>query len=259
MVGGIGGPGQLAWLIAQQHAHQAYKAVQKADRDGDDKVSRDEFKGDDKAFNVLDADGDGKITVADFQQMFTPNLTDEETVSQLEELLGGFIKAHDKDGDGFLSLEEFGGDEKEFKRLDRDEDGKLSARELAEDLARDLDVIMAHMYERLLNFDKDEDEPDNLGRIREGLRKQFEEFVKSRDEDGNGKLSADELGEARHLLESLDANDDGELDAEEMTNFFLDAFTGEAALGWADFKMLLLLLSKREDFIPPGSHIDTTT
>ena len=116
MVDGVGGPSQMARLIAQEYAQRAQKAVQKADRDGDGEVSREEFEGADRAFDLLDTDRDGKISATDFEQAFTPNLSDEGTVSQLEDLLGGFIEARDQDGDGFLSLEEFGGDEEEFTR-----------------------------------------------------------------------------------------------------------------------------------------------
>lgn len=50
--------------------------------------------------------------------------------SQLDEAVARFVQGHDKNGNGSLSLTEFGGDKKTFARLDVNKDGELSAQEL---------------------------------------------------------------------------------------------------------------------------------
>ncbi|MFH1739151.1 MAG: EF-hand domain-containing protein [bacterium] len=258
MVQGIGDPSSLARNISRQYAQKAFRTAQKSDLDGDGKITRDEFVGREEAFNALDADSDGAITGADFEKMFTSKTDDDRTVSQIEELLGGFVKARDKDEDGYLSLQEYGGDKEAFKRLDSDQDGRLSTRELAEDLFDTLQTAQARMTELLSAFDRNKDETDWADRIREDLRKQFEDFVRSRDEDGNGRLSADELGEAQDLLEYMDADENGELDAGEITNYIFDTMNGDRIdIGWDAFKNIVTLLSKRDESNLPGSNFDT--
>ena len=50
--------------------------------------------------------------------------------SELDSAIGKFVKSHDKDGNGSLSLKEFGGDSKTFAALDVNHDGTLSTQEL---------------------------------------------------------------------------------------------------------------------------------
>ena len=260
MVQEIGRAASQARTIAQSFAQKAYRQIQKTDKDGDGKVSREEFEGREQAFDLLDINGDDTITAADFKQAFTPESTDDGAVGQLEKLLQRFVEARDEDSDGYLSLEEFGGDEEEFIRLDTDEDGRLSARELAEDLAPATEFTAAQIQKLLAGFDRQDDgSSDAAARIEERVRKQFQQLVAVRDTDGNGRLSAEELGEAGDLLEVMDTDENGELDAEEMTRFFLDAVGGESSgVRWADFRALLKLLAQPEESdSSPGAHFDT--
>lgn len=49
---------------------------------------------------------------------------------ELDAAVAKLVKARDKDGDGVLSLAEFGGDKAGFAKLDANHDGLLSAQEL---------------------------------------------------------------------------------------------------------------------------------
>ena len=100
MVQEIGGAANQARTIGQSFAQKAYHQIQKTDKDGDGTISREEFEGKDKAFDLLDINGDSTITAADFKQAFAPASADGGTVGQLETLLQGFVEARDEDGDG---------------------------------------------------------------------------------------------------------------------------------------------------------------
>jgi hypothetical protein len=50
--------------------------------------------------------------------------------SQLDKAIARFVQGRDKNGNGSLSLTEFGGDKKTFANLDVNRDGELSVQEL---------------------------------------------------------------------------------------------------------------------------------
>ncbi|MAE69224.1 MAG: hypothetical protein CME06_02015 [Gemmatimonadetes bacterium] len=91
------------------------------DRDGDERISRDEFH----IFERLDRDGDFFLDTAEARA--------ENRVSLREPARGGSqggeqirpLPAHDRDGDMRVSPSEFPGSRRLFDRLDKDGDGFL--------------------------------------------------------------------------------------------------------------------------------------
>jgi len=91
------------------------------DKNGDGKISRDEFPGPPQFFDRLDANGDGFLTPDEFSRFR------RDGRSALGENL---LHALDADGDGTVSRQEFAGIVNVFAQLDKDSDGLLTPEEL---------------------------------------------------------------------------------------------------------------------------------
>jgi Ca2+-binding EF-hand superfamily protein len=95
--------------------------IERHDRDGDRRVSRDEFPGPDEHFTRIDLDGDGLIN------------QDEARQNPLSKRQGGRVPGRfyedDADGDGVVSRTEFSGPPDHFDRLDRNSDGAIQQSE----------------------------------------------------------------------------------------------------------------------------------
>lgn len=158
-------------------------------------------------FERLDADKDGKITKAEFGASYAER-----------------FKAADKDGDGVLTKEEFAafGDQRRgafvdriFTRLDKNNDGKLTADEAAYRGKRG--DRGGRRGKGGLNFERADAAKKGFltmedlakfrgARIEARLKKRFEALDTNRD----GKLAADELGERRgRFILRADADKDG--------------------------------------------------
>ncbi len=93
--------------------------IKKFDKDGDGKVSQDEFPGPAEHFKELDASGDGYIDAAEAPKG-PPH----------HGMMGGdFIQKFDKDADGKVSKAEFPGPAEHFNQLDTNSDGYIDANE----------------------------------------------------------------------------------------------------------------------------------
>ena len=88
--------------------------IQHFDKDGDGKVSKQEFPGPDAHFSRLDQNGDGYV---------------DESEKPTGPPKGNLIQDFDKDGDGKLSKEEFPGPDDHFDRFDKNSDGYLDESE----------------------------------------------------------------------------------------------------------------------------------
>lgn len=95
--------------------------IERHDRDGDRKVSRDEFPGPDEHFTRIDLDGDGFINQNEARQNPRPK-------GQGGRVPGKFYE-DDTDGDGVVSRTEFSGPADHFERLDRNGDGAIQQSE----------------------------------------------------------------------------------------------------------------------------------
>jgi len=95
------------------------------DKNGDGKVSRDEFTGQPGVFDRLDADKDGFVT-----QKEIPGNAAGGAPAPDRAMMTQRFKAMDKDGDGKVSKDEFMGPTQLFERLDSNSDGFVSPDEM---------------------------------------------------------------------------------------------------------------------------------
>ena len=103
-----------AWSASQRAEFEATFA--RFDRNGDGRITRDEFPLDVTFFDRLDLNRNGVLTRSEIERAI-PNR------AALEQQVG----AYDRNGDGVITRDEFPGDAATFARLDRNRDGVLSS------------------------------------------------------------------------------------------------------------------------------------
>jgi Ca2+-binding EF-hand superfamily protein len=128
-------------------ADLAEKMISEQDADGDGALSLDETKLSEDAFNELDTDGDGLVSEeelatglqASLEQMLqimqASGMTQPEPpegAPDAGQVADDAVSQLDEDGDGGLSQAESGVSSETFDALDLNEDGVVSAEELAE-------------------------------------------------------------------------------------------------------------------------------
>jgi Ca2+-binding EF-hand superfamily protein len=93
------------------------------DRNGDGKVSRDEYDGD-AFFRLVDADHNYRVSVDEVQAVLGPQRDGEFSATE-------WLRIADQNGDGELSAEEMRrSSEMRFQRLDANQDGNLELSEV---------------------------------------------------------------------------------------------------------------------------------
>ncbi|SIT85062.1 EF-hand domain-containing protein [Pontibaca methylaminivorans] len=121
------GAGSLAAQDAEadKPSGQSWMSFESLDADGDGTVTLEEFQQRRNAmFESMDSDGDGKLSVEEIEA---------EAVKRARERAEAMVERFDKDGDGFLGAEEMpgprDGGERMFKWLDQDGDGVITEEE----------------------------------------------------------------------------------------------------------------------------------
>jgi uncharacterized protein (TIGR03067 family) len=182
------------------------------DRDGDEKLTFDEFKTRQRkaAFLVMDLNADGGLSAREFSM--------GEMKAAPQDRADLVFKLTDVDEDGQLTFKEFRARPPDayFEKLDVDEDDLLSLDEYA---AGNLPLVRTNRCESVFGMlDRDGD----VSISRDEFRKKPEEFLFARrDADGDGRLTLQEFGvwarspeqraERKRTFELRDTDGDGKL------------------------------------------------
>jgi Ca2+-binding EF-hand superfamily protein len=118
---GKGEPGPAG---AMPNAEEMRQRLKDADKNGDGKITKDEFPGPPERFEALDRNRDGGVTGDEVEAALRDGMNGE----------GGrgkrMFQRFDKDGDGKVSRAEFPGGDEAFKAMDKDGDGFVTAEEV---------------------------------------------------------------------------------------------------------------------------------
>lgn len=194
------------------------------DRDGDEKLSFDEFKTRQRkaAFLVMDLNADGDLSLKEFSM--------GEMKAAPRDRAELVFKIADIDEDGQLTFKEFSSRPADayFEKLDLNEDDGLSLNEYA---AGNMPLVRTNRCEIVFGM-IDGDGDGSLSR--DEFRKKPEEFLFARrDADGDGKLTLQEFGvwahtpeqraERKRTFERRDTDGDGKLTFRESAHRLAEA------------------------------------
>ncbi|XP_059170664.1 calumenin-like isoform X1 [Physella acuta] len=174
---------------------------------------KDMIMRDKRRWHQADKNGDGKMTKEEFQDFLHPEEAEHMRGIVVDETLEDI----DKDGDGYISLQEY-----------------------IDDIWGDDD-------------EDDENDPENEGEP-DWVKSEREQFANFRDKDHDGRLDKHEIrewiipedydhstAEAEHLIRSSDENRDGKLSKEEILDKY-DLFVGSQATDFGE------ALTKHDEF-----------
>lgn len=160
--------------------------MDKNDADGDGFLSTEEFGESEDVFAGLDSNGDGMVDAKELKA-YHPNV-------YLSHHTSNVIKASDNDGDGVLNAEELGVPQQIFEALDKNSDGQADKSELL----RSYPVAY--------------------------FNNEITRIIANSDADGDGFLTADELGMSEELFARTDTNGDEQASSEELKALFQEFY-----------------------------------
>ena len=125
----------------------AKMAIEENDKNGDGKISADEFTGPAESFKVMDANGDGFVTEEELvtgmkkmqeeRQKAQQKASEAAMTARIDKQVKAMVDQMDKDKDGKIAHKEFiDSAEERFKELDANVDGMLTPEEITANLQK---------------------------------------------------------------------------------------------------------------------------
>ena len=172
----------------------------KLDRDGDKMLSPDEFRVPGGQFNDVDENKDSLVDPKELSKWFESGRGRRFGPRFPAEMADRILNRFDSNGDGRITEDERQSlPEPMWRRWDVNGDGVIEAEEIEKALASPRGAFPGG------------GPPDDL------FRQSPAEIIKARDQDDNGKLSAEELGVDARFFQRIDRDGDGQVTVEELT------------------------------------------
>lgn len=219
----------------------AKKKIESWDKDGDHRLSKDEWKGDAK-FGDIDKNDDGYVTLDELFKFFKGDKEKNHEEEAFHKKAYELLKNADKDGDHKLSWDELknidkSAKEKIFHLADENGDGVLDKEELIKLFLQDEGALRKKLEEKekadreekrkkddQAAGSKDKKEPAKLNKER--AEKKAKAEMEDSDADHDGNLSPTEWLFGDKPFEDADKNGDGYLNREEVAAYFLSRMGG---------------------------------
>ncbi|MHC5043702.1 MAG: EF-hand domain-containing protein [Planctomycetota bacterium] len=185
------GPGRQG-PDAEQIRRMADGWMKRLDKNGDGKLTPDEFpeKGTRIDLAKADVNGDGVVDILELTAAIKARAGRDRQRGDGAKQIVRRLKQFDTNGDGLIEREEWKGPEPLFARLDADQDGKISQKEIKK-------------------FTKEAGRRWN-NRVSDAAFGRF-------DDNGDGKISAEEWKSRPELFQRFDVNGDGFITRGELT------------------------------------------
>lgn len=168
-------------------SHEITSLINNNDSDGDGVLSAEELQVPDEAFAHIDSNSDGQADANEVCDCYRK--------ARVNHAAAQLINNEDTDGDRLLSAEEIRAPlEEDFARVDANGDGQVCRTEFI--------TAYRHVY----------------------LRQEATKVIENNDTDGDGVLSAEELGVPEEVFEALDTNGDGQADKTEFIDNYREAY-----------------------------------
>jgi len=239
-----------AWLVAPTATAATGDEGLRLDANKDGKIERNEFPGNQRAFDRLDRNHDGVLTADEIQDRGAranrpqgPAAAGAGGGAQRRREVNPMLAIFDANRDGKVTREEMTA---AFTVMDANNDGSVDDAESGRycrirlllamqdrngDGAISNDEVEDRTWERLAPLDRNGDGKvtlDELEAFRPGERggpgpgaggaaRDPEQIIRRMDRDGNGKVSRDEWRGDEQMFDRIDSNADGYITAEELS------------------------------------------
>ena len=196
---------------------RAEDAIARLDQDGDKMLSQNEFRVPGARFEELDVNKDGLVDLKEMVVWFESGRGQSFGIPAGAEIADRMLEQFDKNGDGKIDKDELEGlPEAMWRRWDLNADGVVEGAEIEK-------AVESMRGGRMMNVPGgpgfggiEAGGPGTRGPRGELMRGNPQETIKALDKDGDGKLTAAELGVDPRIFQRIDRDGDGKVTAEEL-------------------------------------------